>query len=181
MFKNRIDISGRNTHRCENCWTLDKPMASLSTCHLELVVWDGNLLKKNCPVVMSFIVQSKYSFAHYFVYQVAFSSVLVVDAGRTAMLQFGRSAKEIRGKGIFHQLILREFAEFVYPKCPRIVQMRTSSVNTDFWDSKKDGTKVLLRRVLLHYFFVTGCCCLLLCCCCCCAAAAVVLLLLCCC
>ena len=140
---------------------------------------------------MSFIVQSKYSFAHYFVYQVAFSSVLVVDAGRTAMLQFGRSAKEMRGKGIFHQLILREFAEFVYPKCPRIVQMRTSSVNTDFWDSKKDGTKVLLRRVLLHYFFVTGCCCcccaaaccwyrccaaavaeLLLCCCCCCAAAA---------
>ena len=152
-------------------------MASLSTCHLELVVWDGNLFKNNCPV-MSFIVQSKYSFAHYFVYQVAFSSVLVVDAGRTAMLQFGRSAKEIRGKGIFHQLILREFAEFVYPKCPRIVQMRTSSVNTDFWDSKKDGTKVLLRRVLLHYFFVTGCCC-------CCAAAVLllllVLLLLCCC
>ena len=28
-----------------NCWTLDKPMASLSTCHLELVVWDGNLGK----------------------------------------------------------------------------------------------------------------------------------------
>ena len=25
--------------------TLDKPMASLSTCHLELVVWDGNLVK----------------------------------------------------------------------------------------------------------------------------------------
>ena len=27
------------------CWTLDKPMASLSTCHLELVVWEGNLVK----------------------------------------------------------------------------------------------------------------------------------------
>ena len=26
-------------------WTLDKPMASLSTCHQELVVWDGNLVK----------------------------------------------------------------------------------------------------------------------------------------
>ena len=25
---------------------LDQPMASLFTCHLELVVWDGNLL--NC-------------------------------------------------------------------------------------------------------------------------------------
>ena len=43
MFKNRIDIY--LTHRRENCWTLDKPMASLSTCHLELVVWDGNLVK----------------------------------------------------------------------------------------------------------------------------------------
>ena len=29
----------------ENCWTFDKPVASLSTCHLELVVWDGNLVK----------------------------------------------------------------------------------------------------------------------------------------
>ena len=29
----------------ENCLTLDKPMASLSTCHLELVVWYGNLVK----------------------------------------------------------------------------------------------------------------------------------------
>ena len=26
--------------------SLDKPMASLSTCHLELVVWDGNLVKE---------------------------------------------------------------------------------------------------------------------------------------
>ena len=108
----------------------------------------------HCPVVIYVLIQSKCSFAHYFVYQVAFSSVLVVDAGRTAILQFGRSAKEIRGKGIFHHLVLREFAEFVYPKFPRIVRVRTSSVNTDFWDSKKDGTKVLLRRVLLHYCFV---------------------------
>ena len=44
MFKNRID-RGRATHRWVNCWTLDKQMASLSTCHLELVVWDGNLVK----------------------------------------------------------------------------------------------------------------------------------------
>ena len=29
----------------KNCWTLDKPVASLSTCHPELVVWDGNLVK----------------------------------------------------------------------------------------------------------------------------------------
>ena len=27
-----------------DCWTLGKPMASLSTGHLELVIWDGNLL-----------------------------------------------------------------------------------------------------------------------------------------
>ena len=26
-------------------YTLDKPMASLSICYLELVVWDGNLVK----------------------------------------------------------------------------------------------------------------------------------------
>ena len=34
MFKNR-----------EHFWTLDKPMPSLSTCPLELVVWDGTLVK----------------------------------------------------------------------------------------------------------------------------------------
>ena len=28
--------------------TLEKPMASLSTCHLELVVWDVNLVKLYC-------------------------------------------------------------------------------------------------------------------------------------
>ena len=43
MFKNRIDIY--LTHRLENCWTIDKAMASLSSCHLELVVWDGNHVK----------------------------------------------------------------------------------------------------------------------------------------
>ena len=43
MFKNRID---RYLIRAGyTCWTLDKPMASLSTCHLELVVRDGNLVK----------------------------------------------------------------------------------------------------------------------------------------
>ena len=33
------------THRLEHFWTLNKPMASLATCHLEIVVWDGNLVK----------------------------------------------------------------------------------------------------------------------------------------
>ena len=39
MFKNRIDRY--------LIWTLDKPMVSLSTCPLVLVVWDGNLVKSN--------------------------------------------------------------------------------------------------------------------------------------
>ena len=47
MFKDRIDIyliRAGYTYMIK--WlTLDKPMASLSTCHLELVVWDGNLFK----------------------------------------------------------------------------------------------------------------------------------------
>ena len=46
MFKNKID---RNMIRVgytdNNSQTLDKPMAFLSTCHLELVVLDGNLVK----------------------------------------------------------------------------------------------------------------------------------------
>ena len=29
----------------ESTLSIDKPMASLSTCHLELVVWDGNLVE----------------------------------------------------------------------------------------------------------------------------------------
>ena len=46
MFKNRIDrYLIRAGYTWENCCTLDKLMASLSTCHLELVVWDGNLVK----------------------------------------------------------------------------------------------------------------------------------------
>ena len=37
MFKNMVDISQEGgLHIDENCWTLDKPMASLSTCHLGL-------------------------------------------------------------------------------------------------------------------------------------------------
>ena len=40
MFRNRID---RYVKRAG--YTLDKPKASLSTCHMELVVWDGNLDK----------------------------------------------------------------------------------------------------------------------------------------
>ena len=47
MFKNKID---RYMIRLDekNCWTLNKPMASLSTCHLELVVLYGNLVKQPC-------------------------------------------------------------------------------------------------------------------------------------
>ena len=40
MFKNKVDISQKGgLHTDEHCWTLDKPMASLSTCHLGL--WLG--------------------------------------------------------------------------------------------------------------------------------------------
>ena len=39
MFKNRVDTYLRRLHVDEYCWTLDKPMASLSTCHLDL--WLG--------------------------------------------------------------------------------------------------------------------------------------------
>ena len=89
-------------------------------------------------------------------HQVAFSAVLVVDSSRTAILQFGRCAEKARGKRIFRQLILREFAEFVYPKFPHIVRMRTSSVNTGHWDKKNDGTIIDMRRVKLKLDFVIG-------------------------
>ena len=46
----------------ENCWTLDKPMASLSTCHLELVVWDGNLVKCVCTMMTSAMSLAKSRF-----------------------------------------------------------------------------------------------------------------------
>ena len=40
MFKNKVDIFQKGgLHVDEDCWTLDKPMASLSTCHLGL--WLG--------------------------------------------------------------------------------------------------------------------------------------------
>ena len=40
MFKNRVDTSQEGgLHVDENCWTLDKPTAFLSTCHLSL--WLG--------------------------------------------------------------------------------------------------------------------------------------------
>ena len=42
MFKNRID---RYAIRAGYTQTLDTPMASLFTCHLGLVVWDGSLVK----------------------------------------------------------------------------------------------------------------------------------------
>ena len=37
MFKNKVDISQEGgLHTNEKYWTIDKPMASLSTCHLGL-------------------------------------------------------------------------------------------------------------------------------------------------
>ena len=40
MFKNKVDTSQEGgLHIDLKCWTLDKPMASLSTCHLGL--WRG--------------------------------------------------------------------------------------------------------------------------------------------
>ena len=47
MFKNKIDISDKGRlHIDEKIVGLfDKPMASLSTWHLELVAWDGNLVQ----------------------------------------------------------------------------------------------------------------------------------------
>ena len=48
MLKNKIYIyliTAGYIYINEKCWTLDKPMASMSTCHLELVVLGGNLVK----------------------------------------------------------------------------------------------------------------------------------------
>ena len=40
MFKNKVDTYQEGgLHVNEHCWTLDKPMASLSTCHMGL--WLG--------------------------------------------------------------------------------------------------------------------------------------------
>ena len=40
MFKNKVDTSQEGgLHVDAHCWTLDKPMAFLSTCHLGL--WLG--------------------------------------------------------------------------------------------------------------------------------------------
>ena len=51
MFKYTIDRylmrASYGLYRRNDCWTLDKLMASLSTCHLELVVLDGSLVLKN--------------------------------------------------------------------------------------------------------------------------------------
>ena len=41
MFKNRIYIYLIRA----GYTTLDKPMASVATCHLKIVVWDGSLVK----------------------------------------------------------------------------------------------------------------------------------------
>ena len=48
MFKNKVDASQEGgLHVDEHCWTLDKPMASLSTCHLCL--WFG------CQILLNLV------------------------------------------------------------------------------------------------------------------------------
>ena len=50
MYKIRIDrylIKGGLYVDDTFCWTLDKSLASLSTCHLELVALDGNPVKSD--------------------------------------------------------------------------------------------------------------------------------------
>ena len=46
MFKNKIDkyVTKAGHIKMITCWNLDKPVASLSTCNLELVVWDGSVV-----------------------------------------------------------------------------------------------------------------------------------------
>ena len=97
---------------------------------------------------------STFMFVSWFVQQVALSAVLVNDAGRTANLQFSRTAKKFRGKGFFRQLLLTEIVEIVCQNFPRIVRMRSSSNDIDFWKLKADGTQIILRRVYLYFCFV---------------------------
>ena len=48
MFKNKIEKYFRRTGEIDEiCWTFEKPMASLSTCHCWVLWLDGNLVKKN--------------------------------------------------------------------------------------------------------------------------------------
>ena len=55
MFKNRIDKYLRRAGYTEmnNCWTLNKPMASLSTCHLFFAMI-GNLVK-SCLMLLTLV------------------------------------------------------------------------------------------------------------------------------
>ena len=85
----------------------------------------------------------------------AFNAVLVVDGGRTAYVQYGRSAEKIRGTGIFRELVHREFPEIIYPKFPGLARLRASVLKTAVFDMNEEST-INMTRVRLHCCFATG-------------------------
>ena len=44
FYHTKTNISQKGRTQMDNCWTFDKPMVSLFTCHLELIS-DGNFVK----------------------------------------------------------------------------------------------------------------------------------------
>ena len=58
IFKTNLTNSseGRVIHKQNNCWTLDKPNASLSTCHLDILPWAAILLNLVKLVVMKLLL-----------------------------------------------------------------------------------------------------------------------------
>ena len=56
MFKKKTDKYLRTGYVIKNCWTLDKPMASLSTCHLGLLPLMKILLLLNLCRILSFVM-----------------------------------------------------------------------------------------------------------------------------
>ena len=66
MFKNKVDTSQEGgLHVDEHCWTLNKPKASLSTCHLGLWLGWQILLKQTlqtapwCDVIVGYTAPEK--------------------------------------------------------------------------------------------------------------------------
>ena len=85
----------------------------------------------------------------------AFNAVLVVDGGRTAYVQYGRTAEKIRGTGIYRELLHRQFPEIIYPKFPSIARIRSTVITTAVFD-RNEGSTVNTTRVQLQCYFVTG-------------------------
>ena len=73
--------------------------------------------------------------------------VHIVDGACTAVVQSGRSSPNIRRRGIFRLMEKRHFTDILFPRFPRIARMRTMSIDTDYFDSKDDGTEITMRRV----------------------------------